>query len=174
MAAQIKITGWLNGIKEFDWGTTLSVSVTNRIKNQSTGEWETASRDYYDVVLNDGVTLGNIKENDQVVVEGSFKVGKTSQRRTAAPELSCACALPQLRCSKAATQQRRQASTRRPPGPQQTHRSNALDHHLHLGCFNGPDCWLDANRVGLAFSHSVRLRHLLRRGRRFSCLGVRA
>jgi hypothetical protein len=81
MAAQIKITGWLNGIKEFDWGTTLSVSVTNRIKNQSTGEWETASRDYYDVVLNDGVTLGNIKENDQVVVEGSFKVGKTFAKK---------------------------------------------------------------------------------------------
>lgn len=81
MAAQIKLTGWLNGIKQFDWGTTLSVSVTNRVKNQTTGEWETASRDYYDVVLNDGVTLGNIKENDQIVVEGSFKVGKTFAKK---------------------------------------------------------------------------------------------
>ena len=81
MATTIKLTGWVNSVKEFDWGTTLSVSVSNRVKNPTSGEWETASRDYYDVVLNDGVQLGPIKENDQIVVEGTFKVGKTYQKK---------------------------------------------------------------------------------------------
>jgi hypothetical protein len=80
-ATQITLTGWVNQVKEFDWGTTLTVSVANRIKNQSTGEWETASRDYYDVVLNDGVQLGPIKVDDQVTVNGTFKLGKTYQKK---------------------------------------------------------------------------------------------
>lgn len=81
MAATIEITGWVNDIKPFSWGTALTVSSTNRVKNDATGEWETASRDYYDVVLNDGVSVDGIKVDDQVVVRGTFKVGKTFQKK---------------------------------------------------------------------------------------------
>lgn len=76
MAAQIEVNGYVDGIKEFSWGTVVRVSSTNSIKNKETGQWETASRDYYDVTLAEGVTLGPITENDKVIVRGSFKIGK--------------------------------------------------------------------------------------------------
>jgi hypothetical protein len=80
MAAQIEVTGWLNEIKVLNWGTALRVSSDNRVKNDK-GEWETASRDYYDVVLNDGVSVDGIAEDSRVIVAGSFKVGKTYTKK---------------------------------------------------------------------------------------------
>lgn len=78
MAATIKINGWLNEVKQFSWGTALRVASSNRAKNDA-GEWETVSRDYYDVVLGDGVTI-DVAEGP-VVVEGSFKLGKTYAKK---------------------------------------------------------------------------------------------
>lgn len=79
--ATIKVIGYLNDIKSFNWGTVLSVSVANSVKNKETGEWETASRDYYDVVLGDGVSADALTKDSVIEVEGSFKVGKTYAKR---------------------------------------------------------------------------------------------
>lgn len=82
MATTIHLEGYLYEIKELSWGTALRVGVNNRVKNDATGEWETASTDYYDVVLGDGVRLGaGVAENAPVVVDGTFKVGKTYSKR---------------------------------------------------------------------------------------------
>jgi hypothetical protein len=81
MATTIHLEGWVNSIKTFSWGTALSVSVSNRIKNDATGEWETASRDYYDVILGEGMTADGITEDMEVAVDGTFKVGKTFPKK---------------------------------------------------------------------------------------------
>lgn len=82
MATKIQLEGFLYEIKELSWGTALRVGVNNRVKNDATGEWETASTDYYDVVLGDGVSLGaGVEESSPVYVEGTFKVGKTYSKR---------------------------------------------------------------------------------------------
>jgi hypothetical protein len=75
MTAKITIDGWLKGVRELSWGTALTVASDNRIKNAE-GNWETQSRDYFDVILADGVTLGDIREDDRIVVSGTFKVGE--------------------------------------------------------------------------------------------------
>lgn len=80
MAAQITITGWLDQVRVFNWGTALRVSSPNSIKNER-GDWEVVSRDYYDVTLGDGVSLNNIAEGDKVIVQGSFKTGKSYQKK---------------------------------------------------------------------------------------------
>lgn len=79
--ATITVVGYLNDIKEFNWGTVLSVSVSNSVKNKETGEWETGSRDYYDVVLGDGVSANGLSKDSVIEVEGSFKVGKTYAKK---------------------------------------------------------------------------------------------
>jgi hypothetical protein len=81
MATTIHLEGWVNSIKTFGWGTAVTVSVNNRVKNDATGEWETASRDYYDVVLGDGVSADGIAEDMEVAVDGTFKTGKTFPKK---------------------------------------------------------------------------------------------
>jgi hypothetical protein len=80
MTARIELDGFINQIKRFDWGTVLTVASNNSVKNAE-GKWETASRDYYDVVLGDGVQLGDIQEDERVVVSGTFKLGKTYAKK---------------------------------------------------------------------------------------------
>ena len=80
MAASIRVDGWLNDVKVFDWGTVLKVSSTNSKKNAA-GEWETVSRDYYDVVLADGVSADGLEIDTRVIVTGTFKKGKSYQKK---------------------------------------------------------------------------------------------
>lgn len=50
MAMELTFTGWLNEIKTFDWGTVLKVSHSVRKKDDN-GDWQTVSKDYVDVVI---------------------------------------------------------------------------------------------------------------------------
>lgn len=79
--ATITVVGYLNEIKEFSWGKVLTVSVANSIKNKETGQWETASRDYYDVIPADGVDISSVSKDQVIQVEGSFKIGKTYAKK---------------------------------------------------------------------------------------------
>jgi len=47
-SAAIILTGWLNEVKSFDWGTALRVSADVRRTNDQ-GEWETVDKLSYDV-----------------------------------------------------------------------------------------------------------------------------
>ncbi len=64
--ATITVTGWLNDVKEFEWGRALKVSVDVR-KKMETGEWETVDKTVYDVTTDDRSPLEGVK---QVVVTG--------------------------------------------------------------------------------------------------------
>jgi hypothetical protein len=46
--ATIVVTGWLNNVKNFEWGTALTVAVDVRKMNEA-GEYETVDRVNYDV-----------------------------------------------------------------------------------------------------------------------------
>lgn len=75
MALNITFEGFVQEIKEFGWGTVVTVVHNQRAKNNS-GQWETVGKDYLDVT-----TDGPIPPKDsKVVVEGRLKVS-TYQKR---------------------------------------------------------------------------------------------
>lgn len=75
--ANVKVTGWLNDVKSFDWGTALKVSVDVR-KQNAQGEWETVDKTIYDVTTGDKVALDGVK---QVTVTGRIVGTATFQKR---------------------------------------------------------------------------------------------
>ena len=77
MAIQVSFTGFIQGTKEFAWGTVLEVAHTNRKKNEA-GEWETVSTDYVDVIIDpmDVQAFGHIlsaEKSTRVAVKGNMK-----------------------------------------------------------------------------------------------------
>lgn len=69
MALNISFEGYVQEIKEFGWGTVVTVTHNQRAKN-AVGEWETVGKDYLDVT-----TDGPIPAKDtKVVVSGRLKV----------------------------------------------------------------------------------------------------
>ena len=77
MAIQVSFTGFIQGTKEFDWGTVLEVAHTNRKKNEA-GDWETVSTDYVDVIIDtkDVQAYGHIlssEKSTRVAVKGNMK-----------------------------------------------------------------------------------------------------
>lgn len=73
----IQVTGWLNDIKEFDWGTALKVGVDVRKKNHQ-GDWETVDKTVYDVTTDGRTALEGVK---QVKVTGRITGTSTFQKR---------------------------------------------------------------------------------------------
>ena len=75
--ALIELTGWLNDVREFDWGTALKVSVDVRKKNHQ-GDWETVDKTVYDVTTDGKTPLEGVK---QVKVKGRITGTNTFQKR---------------------------------------------------------------------------------------------
>ena len=75
--AQIELTGWLNDVKEFQWGRALKVAVDQRKQNEQ-GDWETVDKTVYDVTTNDSTPLENVK---QVTIVGRITGTSTFQKR---------------------------------------------------------------------------------------------
>ena len=75
--ALIELTGWLNDVREFDWGTALKISVDVRKKNHQ-GEWETVDKTVYDVTTDGKTPLEGVK---QVTVKGRISGTSTFQKR---------------------------------------------------------------------------------------------
>jgi hypothetical protein len=76
--ATVTVTGWLNDVKDFDWGRALKVSVDVR-KQTHQGEWETVDKTVYDVTTDDrSMVFDNIK---QVTVEGRITGTNVFQKR---------------------------------------------------------------------------------------------
>jgi hypothetical protein len=72
MAVAVTFEGYVNEVKQFQWGSVAKVSHSQRAKNDATGQWETVGKDYFDVTLPDGVI---VSENEIIRVEGNLKVG---------------------------------------------------------------------------------------------------
>jgi hypothetical protein len=79
--AQVELTGWLNDVKEFDWGTALKVSIDVRKKNHQ-GEWETVDKTTYDITTDGRTALEGVK---QVTVKGRITGTSTFQKRDGTP-----------------------------------------------------------------------------------------
>lgn len=62
--AVVTVTGWLNDVKSFDWGSAAKVSVDQR-KQNAEGVWETVDKTVYDVTFD-----GAFPDAKQVTVEG--------------------------------------------------------------------------------------------------------
>jgi len=75
--AQIQLTGWLNDVKDFEWGRALKVSVDVRKKNHK-DEWETVDKTIYDVTTDNRTPLDGVK---QVVVTGRITGTNVFQKR---------------------------------------------------------------------------------------------
>jgi hypothetical protein len=76
--ARIELTGWLNDVKDFDWGRALKVSVDVR-KQTHQGEWETVDKTIYDVTTDD--RSQNFEGVKQVTVEGRISGTNVFQKR---------------------------------------------------------------------------------------------
>jgi hypothetical protein len=75
--ARIELTGWLNDVKDFEWGRALKVSVDVRKQNHQ-GEWETVDKTIYDVTTDSRAALDGVK---QVVVTGRITGTNVFQKR---------------------------------------------------------------------------------------------
>ena len=73
----IEVTGWLNDVKDFEWGRVLKLSVDVRKKNHQ-DEWETVDKTIYDVVTDGRAALEGVK---QVRVVGRITGTSTFQKR---------------------------------------------------------------------------------------------
>lgn len=73
MAIKVDFEGWVNEVKTFDWGTVLRVTHDQRAKNDSTGQWETVSKDYIDVSVTADLLAG-LHDSKVVRVIGNLKV----------------------------------------------------------------------------------------------------
>jgi hypothetical protein len=75
--ALVEVTGWLNDVKQFDWGVVLKLSVDVRRKNDQ-GEWETVDKTVYDVTTDGKTAVEGVK---QVKVTGRITGTNTFQKR---------------------------------------------------------------------------------------------
>ena len=75
--AQVTVTGWLNDVKDFEWGRALKVSVDVRKKTDA-GTWETVDKTIYDVITDNRAPLEGVK---QVVVSGRITGTNVFQKR---------------------------------------------------------------------------------------------
>jgi hypothetical protein len=75
--ALIEVTGWLNDVKQFDWGVALKVSVDVRKKNHQ-DEWETVDKTIYDVTTDE---VPDVEGAKQVTVTGRITGTNTFTKR---------------------------------------------------------------------------------------------
>jgi DNA-binding helix-hairpin-helix protein with protein kinase domain len=75
--ALIQLTGWLNDVKDFQWGRALKVSVDVRKQNEA-GVWETVDKTTYDITTDNFGPLEGVK---QVVVVGRITGTNVFQKR---------------------------------------------------------------------------------------------
>ena len=75
--AQVTVTGWLNDVKDFEWGRALKVAVDVRKKNDQ-DEWETVDKTVYDCTTDDRTPLDEVR---QVRVVGRITGTNVFQKR---------------------------------------------------------------------------------------------
>lgn len=70
MAINIEFQGFINEVKNFEWGTVYNVS-HNQVRKSPSGEWETVGKDYFSVIASDDAR--NLTENSRVSIKGRLK-----------------------------------------------------------------------------------------------------
>lgn len=79
--ADIKVTGFINEIKQVGTGTVVELAEKHRRKNEATGEWENdGTATYFDIwVDRAAVEAGALAKNSLVTVTGNFKTKVTEK-----------------------------------------------------------------------------------------------
>jgi hypothetical protein len=67
MAVNIEFTGFVNGVRTFDWGVVYDVAHAQMMKDDQ-GDWKVAGKDYFSVTGPNGFV-----EGDMVKVVGTLK-----------------------------------------------------------------------------------------------------
>jgi hypothetical protein len=75
--ALVEVTGWLNDVKDFEWGRALKLSVDVRKKDHQ-GEWQTVDKTIFDVITGGKTPLEGVK---QVKVTGRISGTNSFQKR---------------------------------------------------------------------------------------------
>lgn len=71
---QVEFKGYVNGVKQFDWGTVYDVS-HNQVRKTEQGEWEKTGADYFSVVGPEG-----FHEGDLIEIKGRLKTKRYDKR----------------------------------------------------------------------------------------------
>jgi single-stranded DNA-binding protein len=82
MALSLSFTGFVEEVKTFDWGSVVTVSHSNRQKNDA-GEWETTSRDYIDVTVDPSSEFGwllQAQKGLRVAITGNAKLSTYNKK----------------------------------------------------------------------------------------------
>lgn len=74
MAINIEFTGFVNGVREFEWGVVYDMAHAQMMKDDQ-GEWKVAGKDYLSVTGPKG-----FNEGDQCLVIGTLKT-KTFEKK---------------------------------------------------------------------------------------------
>ena len=69
MAIKIEFMGYINKLREYDWGVVYDVAHNQQQKTD--GQWRTVGRDYFSVVGPEGGP--RFAENDLVTIKGTMK-----------------------------------------------------------------------------------------------------
>jgi len=69
MAVKVEFTGYINKVREYDWGVVYDTSHSQTQKKD--GQWQVVGRDYFSVVGPDGAP--RFAENDMVTIKGTLK-----------------------------------------------------------------------------------------------------
>jgi single-stranded DNA-binding protein len=79
--ADIKVTGFINEIKQVGTGTVVELAEKHRRKNEATGEWENdGTATYFDIWVDRAeVEAGALAKNSLVTVTGNFKTKVTEK-----------------------------------------------------------------------------------------------
>ena len=76
MALQLTFTGFVEEVKTFNWGSVVTVSHSQRQKNDA-GEWETVGRDYIDISIDPTSEFGwmlDAQKGQRVTATGNAKL----------------------------------------------------------------------------------------------------
>lgn len=74
MTIEVKFTGYVNEVKEFDWGRVLSVSHQQRQRSVGGDGWETVGYDYLEVIPSRHEEV--YQKGDLIDVHGKLKTKK--------------------------------------------------------------------------------------------------
>ena len=69
MAIDVSFIGYVQEVKVFGWGVIAKVS-HSQVRKAANGDWETVGKDWFDVILPDGVT---VEKGQRVNVTGKLK-----------------------------------------------------------------------------------------------------
>lgn len=67
MAVDIRFEGFINSVRQFDWGVVYDIAHAQMMKDEQ-GEWKVAGKDYFSVTGPAG-----FEEGEKVLVVGTFK-----------------------------------------------------------------------------------------------------